>query len=105
MTNLDITLSQFHLLLDHYLISKDVKNKFTVEGKNVIYKALVEEHSHMTWTIEEICKEYKELSLIEFAKKFGVEASEEAIESYLYQESIYPLGFTQDVVVFQDVLK
>jgi len=106
MTNLDITLPQFHLLLDHYLISKDLKNKFTVEGKNVIYKAITEDlDSNMIWTIEEIVNEYSELSLVEFANKYDVEADEDAVDNYLCQESSYALGFTEDTVVFQDVLR
>jgi len=105
MTNLDITLPQFHLLLDHYLISKDLKNRFTVEGKNVIFKALVEKHSHMIWTIEEICNEYTELSLVDFSNKYAIEADEEVIDNYLCQESSYALGFTKDTVVFQDVIE
>lgn len=104
MTTINLTLPEFSLLFNNYCILKGKPNEFTVEGVNVIYEQIDEDFDFI-WTIEEIWKEFTELSLVEFAKKFDVEPNEESIESYLYQEGSYPLGFTQDTVVFQDVLK
>ena len=104
MTSINLTLPEFSLLFNNYCILKGRPKEFTVEGVNVIYKQ-VDEDFDFIWTIEEIWKEFTELSLVEFAKKFDVEPNEEAIESFLlYQGGSYPLGFTQDTVVFQDVL-